>query len=197
MPAQPTPTAIVRARVMEGLVDAVADKGYAAVTISDIVHHAQVSKSTFYAHFADKEQCFLAAYTDAAEQVLDVVAASARIDATDDARVLAATEAYLTVTSQDPRVTRTFIHEVLAAGPAALQMRHDVNRRFADLLRQLVGERADPAQGALSAPAALIVVGGINELVLSAVVEDRIESLPELAPTVSRIVLAAVDAQAP
>jgi len=194
MPAQAAPTDVVRARLMEGLVEAVSAKGYVAVTISDIVRAAQVSKSTFYAQFTDKEECFLAAYAATSEGVLEVlVEAGSREGLSDDERIVAATEAYLGVIAANPALSRTFIVEVLAAGPAALQARHRVNRRFADELRRLVEERQDPSRASLSAPAALILVGGMNELVLDAVVEDRIDTLPGLADRVARLVSAAVD----
>lgn len=179
---------------MGGLIAAVAERGYPAVTINDIVRGAQVSKSTFYAQFADKEACYLAAYDIAADRVIEVLVEAAREDDDDEERVLSATTAYLETVAGDPATVRTFILEVLAAGPAALAKRHDVSRRFADVLRQLVDEREDPAFGSLSPAAALLVVGGINELVLSAIVEDRLAELPALAPTVAAVVLAAVSA---
>ena len=40
----------------------VAEKGYAATTVADVVERAGVSRRTFYEQFADKEACFLAAY---------------------------------------------------------------------------------------------------------------------------------------
>ena len=58
-----------RARLLEAVGRAVAEKGYAAATIEDVVRGAGVSKKTFYEHFADKEGCFLAAYEAAAEEL--------------------------------------------------------------------------------------------------------------------------------
>lgn len=195
MPARAAPTDVVRARVMEGLVAAVAEKGYGAVTISDIVRAAQVSKSTFYAQFADKEECFLAAYADTSENVLDVLVTAGSLEGlSDDDRIRAATEAYLQVVAGNPALSRTFVLEVLAAGPAALRARHRVNRRFADELRRMVDERKGDRDLALSAPAALIIVGGMNELVLDAIVEDRLDQLPALADRVAQLVTAALDA---
>jgi AcrR family transcriptional regulator len=51
-----------RERLIAGLAEAVAEKGYAAVTLSDIVRHAKVSRRVFYANFESKEQCVLAAF---------------------------------------------------------------------------------------------------------------------------------------
>ena len=51
-----------RARLVEGMIQAVADKGYVASTVADVVRAARVSRGTFYAQFASKEECFLEAY---------------------------------------------------------------------------------------------------------------------------------------
>src|SRR5690242_3020391 len=51
-----------RGRVLEAMVKAVAEKGYAATTIADVVARAGVSRRTFYEQFRDKEACFLAAF---------------------------------------------------------------------------------------------------------------------------------------
>src|SRR5829696_2746533 len=48
-----------RTRLIEALGRAVAEKGYAAATIDDVVSGAGVSKKTFYEHFQDKEACFV------------------------------------------------------------------------------------------------------------------------------------------
>src|SRR3954463_13019449 len=51
-----------RARLVEGMIQAVAEKGYAGATVADAVRAARVSRGTFYAEFASKEECFLEAY---------------------------------------------------------------------------------------------------------------------------------------
>jgi AcrR family transcriptional regulator len=51
-----------RARLQGAMVAAVAKHGYAGTTIKQLVSLAGVSRTTFYRHFADKEQCFLATY---------------------------------------------------------------------------------------------------------------------------------------
>ena len=42
-----------RARMIEAIVTAVAEKGYAAATVGDVIRRARVSRTTFYAMFAD------------------------------------------------------------------------------------------------------------------------------------------------
>ena len=45
-----------RKLLQDALIDLVAEKGYVAVTIQEILDRANVGRSTFYAHFQDKDQ---------------------------------------------------------------------------------------------------------------------------------------------
>jgi AcrR family transcriptional regulator len=65
-----------RTRLLEAAGRAVAEKGYAAATIDDIVRGAGVSKKTFYEHFQDKLGCFLAAYEAASDELYEHVRAA-------------------------------------------------------------------------------------------------------------------------
>jgi AcrR family transcriptional regulator len=58
-PANPSATS-QRERLLNGMAKAVAKRGYAQATVAQAIAQAGVSRSTFYEHFADKEECFLA-----------------------------------------------------------------------------------------------------------------------------------------
>src|SRR3954452_9588126 len=51
-----------RERLLNGVVEAVAEHGYNATTIGKITAAAKISRRTFYEYFEGKEACFLAAY---------------------------------------------------------------------------------------------------------------------------------------
>src|SRR3954452_23052879 len=63
-----------RGRMIEAMAETVAAKGYAATTVADVVARAGVSRKTFYEHFRDREDCFLAAYDAAVDAVIGAVA---------------------------------------------------------------------------------------------------------------------------
>src|SRR3954452_10576107 len=65
-----------RTRLLEAVGRAVAEKGYVAATIDDIVRGAGVSKKTFYEHFQDKLGCFLGAYEAASDELYEHVRAA-------------------------------------------------------------------------------------------------------------------------
>src|SRR4051812_49438896 len=120
-----------RDRLVLGMVAAVAERGYAATTITDVVRHARVSRRTFYEHFADKEACFLAAYDAVSDTVLAGIAEAAQRGATFEERILASVRAYLEALAAEPAIARVFTVDILGAGPAALARRREGLRRVA------------------------------------------------------------------
>jgi AcrR family transcriptional regulator len=191
-----TATASHRARLTDGLAGAIAEKGYAAATIADVVAHARVSKRTFYEHFADKEACFLALYSQTTDELLALIGAEvARADGGWAQRLATAARAYFDRLAAEPALIRTGLIEIRAAGPTARTLRRDVQRRYADMLRALSDEAAaeDPSVTPLSPVLATAVVGGIDELMLEAVEagqEHRMGELADAAIELIRAVLA-------
>lgn len=181
-----------RRRLMEGMAAAVAEKGYAETTIADIVRHARVSRRTFYEQFASKEACLLALYVAASERVIRAIGEAVDAPGDRDAQIARATEAYLARMQAHPVLTRTLFLEILAAGPAGLQVRREINGRYAGQFRAVV-ERGG---GRLSPELASAAVGGINELILQAVLDDRIDRLAELAAPAAQLLRAVLSASA-
>ena len=181
-----------RERLTEGLAGAIAEKGYGATTIADVVRHARVSKRTFYEHFADKEECFLALYSETSDALLELIADAAAGDGAWPGRVEAAARAYFERVAEEPALIRAALVEIQAAGPRARALRRDVQRRYAELLRTLSEAAAsdDPSLQALSPALATAVVGGLDELMLEAVEEGREARLAELAGAAAELVRA-------
>ena len=169
-PAAPSDGA--RRRLMAAFAQVMGEKGYAGTTIADVVAAARVSKRTFYEHFSDKEECLLAVYAEACDQLVEVVRAAATVEGLPwRERVRATAHTYLAAIDAMPTVSRALLVEVQAAGPRAFALRRRTQERFADVLCELVtqGRAREPEVRPLSRELALAVVGGINELLLHAV----------------------------
>jgi AcrR family transcriptional regulator len=181
-----------RARLLEAVGRAVADRGYAAATIDHIVRGAGVSKKTFYEHFADKEECFVAAYEAAAEELLNRVCdAHGTSDDWLD-RTRAGIRAYLHWLAAEPALARVFLIEVAAAGPRAAEARERMRDRYAVLMRELQEDaRADiPALPRLPEEVFHAAVAAVDELVVRRIREATARDLPQLEPILLYLQLA-------
>jgi AcrR family transcriptional regulator len=187
-----------RARLLQGMAASITEKGYAATTIADVVRHARVSKRTFYEQFADKEECLLDLYSVASDIMLAVIAGASESERPLRAGVEASVSEYLSALAAQPALTRTLLVEIQAAGPRALEMRKQVHQRFADQLRALVedGRRQEPGLKPLSPAMSTAIVGGINELMLTAVQEGHTEELAELSGTAAELILSVIEPSA-
>jgi AcrR family transcriptional regulator len=192
--ARPTLTAEQRSQqdrrqhrqLLQGMAACVAEKGYWATTIADAVRLARVSKSTFYAHFADKEECYVALYSAASNNVLDAMraadAAAAAAGAPWREHLDAVNRAYLDMLASGGGLTRSLLVEVQTAGPSAVEMRRDVIGRYVDLMLGLCNalSNREPGLRPLSPEIALGVVGGVNEVVMAAIESGPVERLSGL-----------------
>jgi AcrR family transcriptional regulator len=180
-----------RTRLLEAVGRAVAEKGYAATTIDDIVRGAGVSKKTFYEHFQDKLGAFLAAYEAASDELYEHVCAAqdgawdgapTAADATDAwlERTHAGIRAYLRWLAAEPALARVFLIEVAAAGPDALARRERLRDRYAARMRELQDSDADVPDELFHA-----VVAAADDLVVRRLREGG--DLLELEPLLLRL----------
>ena len=183
-----------RSRLIEAMAQVVADKGYAATTVADVVERAGVSRRTFYEQFADKEACFLAAYDAGLAAVLGRVGDAVEVNPAagwrERARV--GVEAFLALLASQPAFAQALQVEVLTAGPAALDRRSGMLVMFAGIWRN-VHERAraeEPALPALPDEVFTILSAGFEELVRDCIRTRGAAALPELADPILRTVFA-------
>lgn len=170
-----------RERMLLAVAEAVAEQGYATTTVADIIARARLSRRTFYEHFTDKEECFLAAYDTVVEQMLAGVG-HAYEQAGDDwtHRVYDGLEAFVNYLVAEPAFARMCIVEVVAAGPEARGRRDAAMRVFVDFLQP--GREQAPKGVVVPELAADIVVGGIYEIIYTRLLRDAAEELVEMLP---------------
>jgi AcrR family transcriptional regulator len=173
-----------RARMLDAITTVVADKGYIAATVADVVRSAKVSRRTFYEQFASKEECFLESYRCGID-VLEERIRSAALAAAEDgwrAELRAGIGAYLGVLCSEPRFARTHMLELHAAGARAQTARDDALRRFAGMYRRTF-EHAAREQAGLALPSdeqLFILAAGVDQLVCAHVRSAPLKRLPEL-----------------
>ncbi|TFW03243.1 TetR/AcrR family transcriptional regulator [Oxalobacteraceae bacterium OM1] len=169
-------------RLLEGMARAVAEKGYADVTIADIVREAAVSRRTFYEHFSGKQECLIALYTAASRGTLDVLRAALDPALAWNVQVEKSIGAYFACLARNPPLLRTLFVEILGLGPVGLAARRRINEQIATFIGDIVN--SDPRRAGtrpLTPELAMAIVGGINELILQAIEQGQVDRIGELA----------------
>ncbi len=169
-----------RERLLNGIVEAVAEYGYNATTIGRITAAAKISRRTFYEYFAGKEDCFLAAYEMIEAHVLDSMLTAPGAAKAWPERVRARVAALLEVLSRDAAISRCFLVEPLAAGGEIAARYREAMQLIAAALRpeppptQLDMEVRDQA-----------LIGGMTTLIVR-----RLDDVEELLPDLTELALA-------
>ncbi len=188
-----------RERLLRSVIAAVSESGYRAVTVADIVRRARVSRAAFYAHFADKEDCFLAATAEGRDLMIAQIVSATRAlpaDACDEEALRVACRAYLAFLAGEPAFARVFYIHMPTAGPRALDRLDAAPGLFADL-NQRWHQRArehHPEWPSVPSEAYLALAGATVELVRSMVRAGRTDALPELEETLVSLHLAVLAA---
>jgi AcrR family transcriptional regulator len=169
-----------RERILAAVADVSSAASFADMSVEDIISAAGVSRRTFYEHFKNKQDAFLAAYDEAAKQLLTAVRAAYESSKGFADRVRAGLEAFLGLLAADPAFARMCIVEVMAAGAEAVQRRNDAMRAFATLIEENARELLDESPP--SPIAAETAVGGVYDVIYTRIQNGEVAKLPELAP---------------
>jgi AcrR family transcriptional regulator len=179
-----------RLRLLHAMATVVAEKGYAAVTIADVVARAGVSKRTFYEHFTSKQDCLFACYADASDALATVVRAAAMDVASGRSRVVTAIKTYFVALDAGGPLVAPVLTEIQASGSPGRELRRAKMHEFAALIRELVEEDADRGLCArLDVPVSLALVGGLYELGVWHAETSPDVPFSSLAPAAERFIL--------
>lgn len=185
------PPETARERLLVGMAAAIVERGLAASTVADVVRHARASRRTFYEHFRDRDDCYLALYEVSIDRLVWLFEQS--LVPQDDwfAEIVGASQVYLAGLVAIPALARAGIAEMTSLGPRALESRRKGLQRLADVLIRLhedarVRHAGTPSRE-ISAEHGLAIMGGLHELVLVCVQEDRIDDVVGLADVAARM----------
>jgi AcrR family transcriptional regulator len=148
---------IQRGRMLRAIAAVMAERGYAATTVADVLERAGVSRETFYQQFSSKQDCFLAAYELASGRVLAELERQAKSEGTPLERLDRTIGAYLDALADEPAFARLFMVEVYCAGEEVLARRTDIQRRFTKLVIDGLGARGRPERFACEALVAAVI----------------------------------------
>ncbi len=194
---------VQRARLFAAAAGVFARSGYADATAEGIAREAGMSKATFYEHFANKEECLLAIFDVAGQEVARALDAGRRMDDDADAPqsyeevVRRGLRAFLSTLAAYPAEARTLLVEGVGAGPRAAARRDAMLDAFAERLQRDNATFA-PRFGApvfASPDDAFTIIGGLVEVVSRQLRTQHPADIRDLEPTLLRLIFG-VTAQA-
>jgi AcrR family transcriptional regulator/DNA-binding MarR family transcriptional regulator len=188
-------TEIQRSRMLAAAVEAVDEVGYARMTVAQVISRARVSRKTFYDVFADREDCFLAAFEQALSQA-EILAREAyeRESGWRDG-VRSALTRLLMFMDAEPGIAKLCVVEALAAGDRVLERRAQALDEMAAVVdqgRHLTNATREPPEVTAEG-----VVGGVFAVIHTRLLEGGKEPLTDLVGSLmSMIVLPYLGARA-
>jgi AcrR family transcriptional regulator len=167
-----------RDRLLVATAEVVVARGYSSTRVADVIAAAGVSRRSFYEHFRDLEDCFLATYDRGVEVLVAELGGALSAPSTEAGwrdllgRLLAT---YLQVLSTEPVFTQFALIEVLGAGHRARERYVDAVNRFHELLRGVddLALRQEPSRSPTADTTISVLAGGLYRLVMIEVLDGR------------------------
>jgi AcrR family transcriptional regulator len=181
-----------RDRLLEGLEQALREKGLRNTQVADITKRARTSLRTFYECFGDKESCFVALFDQWAGHLADRTAAALDSDAPWEDQIDAIVDGYLEALTADPVLAMAFTRELFALGERGYDLRERDLEVYVEFLMDVTRGKAMQAAGVqpLDRDTATMIVGGFAELVERRIVDEV--PLEPAGATMKRVIKAVI-----
>lgn len=169
-----------REQILAAMLEEVGTSGYDATSVRMVLDRCGLYRQAFYDNFADKEECFAAAYERGLAEAEALVARAAASEGAWVDQMRAGLTALLDHLDADPAVGRALFVEVHVAGAEALTQRGAAMSRVVEFVDRAREERdvADSPPGI----AAEGVVAGIHAVLHSRLSTGATEGFRALLP---------------
>jgi AcrR family transcriptional regulator len=169
-----------RRRMIDATIDVVGEKGYAELTVSDVIKRAGVSRRAFYEHFSNREECFLATYDSIMEDSSRAVAEAFGGADGLPRNAQEAIEEIFRRALRRPDAMRVLMVEIGAAGPEGISRREQLGVAYEGALRKTL--QLPPGPGPIPNPVLRGVIGGTGAVLYSHVQSGKRKQLMQIIP---------------
>jgi AcrR family transcriptional regulator len=175
-----------RTRLISSMIATVADLGYGKATVAAVTKPAKVSRRTFYESFANREECYRAAYEASFDFLQDRVRAA--VSATEwPSSVRAGLEALLESLAAHPKLATFFLLSPASIGDEVATRHHQAIRQLVETL--LDGAEAETGPALASETKVEALGGGLLRLTAMKVSGGKAGELPVLLPDLVELFL--------
>jgi AcrR family transcriptional regulator len=177
-----------RRRILRSTAELVAKRGFQGTTAELIVRRARVGYTTFYKHFADKEECLLALFEETTGRVEATLREVYEQEPGDwPSKAAAVLRTLFALIAADPVVAKACLVETLSAGPAAVAAYEAALKSFAPMLRP--GRALNPRGDRLPATLEDTIAGGVLWVAYQRLIVGEAGKLEGLLPETVEFVL--------
>ncbi|MBA3865820.1 MAG: TetR/AcrR family transcriptional regulator [Solirubrobacterales bacterium] len=171
-------------RALRALTIVVSERGYADTTVDEVLKRAQMSATTFYAHFSGKDDAMLAAIDTACAQAVAAAMPAFSRQAEWPDGIRAAYGALLNFLASQPALAKLIAVDAYTAGDAAIERRELGLRPLAALI-----ENSTSTWMNMPPVVYETISGGAFHLLHRTAKEGGVEALPRLAPVLTYLTL--------
>jgi AcrR family transcriptional regulator len=176
-----------RERLLGAVAEALAAHGYAGLTVERVLEIAGVSRTTFYANFADKEEAVEASMEVAFERFLALLLRACAAQKEWPLKVKVAIGASLDFAAASPAQAQLFDLDGLTANRQIARRATDTKDHLASLLS--AGRRYSERGAALPTLTEQAIVAALAGAVSTRLLGGEAKRLPELAPQLVQFAL--------
>lgn len=167
-------------RLQKAMIYAISNRGYNNTTVADVTTLAGVARRTFYEHFANKQECFLATYDAILQRIMIVVAEAYGVPDDWESKIQAAFLAFVKEITSNPDAAQLILIHSASAGEVSIKRHNDAIGAFEALIADSFTK--DPAYRDISAVTLKAILGGVRQVIYGRLRQGRAIELPELVP---------------
>jgi AcrR family transcriptional regulator len=176
-----------RQRLLAGAAAALAERGYAELSVEQIITKAGVSRTTFYEQFDNKRECLLIAHEQAFDRLTGELVRACAGQPEWPTKVVAAIAATIVFATRAPQQAQLLVLEFLAADPVLAERALASNDFLVGLLRN--GREQCPQAAALPELTERALIGATVSVIGHRLLCGQADQLPALAPQLIHLIL--------
>ena len=176
-----------RDRLILGVAKAMAEHGYGDLSVAQVILAAGVSRTTFYNHFANKQEAVLAAHDLIFERFIGLIVRACNSEYKWPAKVKAAIGAALEFAAAEPEQAQMLTLDALAANVEVARRVLDSSDHLTALLS--AGRRESAQADALPRLMEKALIGAISATIAGRLMNGEAQRLPELEPQLVELTL--------
>jgi len=171
-------------RLLVAMLEVVAEKGYEATSVADVVARAGASRKTFYAEFRNREECLMAAADLAVEAGITRVRQAYEETPEWPERAGAGILALFELAAANPGAVRVAMVEVAAAGRVGIERRERTIAQYESFIRDAL--QLDDGLGPVADLVLKAIMGGLRGVLYRRIQRGQHTKLPALVPDLVR-----------